>query len=45
VCFVKGGVTISTIKSYPASVGMSVLVWPKYDDFNFFSGGLLCLRN
>jgi len=26
VCFAKGGVNISTINSYPASVGMSVLV-------------------
>ena len=45
VCFGIGGVNISTINSYPASVGMSVRVWPKHDDFNFFSGGLLCPRN
>ncbi len=30
VCFAKGGVNISTINSYPASVGMSVLMWPKH---------------
>ncbi len=30
VCFAIGGVNISTINSYLASVGMSLLVWSKY---------------
>ncbi len=36
VCFAIGGVNISTINSYLASVGMSLLVWSKYGYFNFF---------
>ncbi len=35
VCFTIGGVNISTINSYLASVGMSLLVWPKHSYFNF----------
>ena len=45
VCFAIGGVNISTINSYLASVGMSLLVWPKHGYFNFLKGGLLCVRN
>ncbi len=36
VCFAIGGVNISTINSYLASVGMSLLVWSKPDYFNSF---------
>ena len=36
MCFAKAGVNISTTNPYLASVGMSVLVWPKHDYFNFF---------
>ena len=44
LCFASGGFRISTKNSCPASTGTSVLVWPKHDYFNFFSGGLLCIR-
>ena len=35
VYFAIGGVNILSINSYPTSVGMSVLVWPKHGYFNF----------
>ena len=39
VYFAVGGVNISTINSYLASVGMSLLVWSKHGYFNFLKGG------
>lgn len=36
LCFANGGVNISTIKSYPASVGMSFLVCGQSTAFQLF---------
>jgi len=48
LCFASGVFHISTNNSYSASAGTRVLpcgqsVIPNY--FNFFEGGLLCLKN
>ena len=46
VCFAIGGVNISTINSYPASVRMNVLVCGRSTVILIlFEGGLLCLEN
>ena len=47
LCFTNGDFHISTNNSYPASAGTRVLVCGQSTViyFNFFEGGLLCLRN
>ncbi len=48
LCFASGVFRISTNNSYSASVGTRVLVCGQSvicNYFNFFEGGLLCLRN